>query len=437
MRAISNTTGNNNTFLGWKAGYSNTTGGSNIAIGAGALYSNSTGASTVAIGQDALHDITTQGSNVAVGYSVLRYTSSGDYNTAVGNSAGFNNTTGLDNSFFSFHAGFSNTTGSRNSFVGLFAGASNNTGSFNAIIGWNAGITNFDNSIAIGNAAVSNASNKAVIGNFSVSVIGGQVGWSTFSDGRFKKDVKQNVPGLRFINKLKPVTYFVESRKIEKFLGLADNLINNIKNNYGRSEQKLRTGFVAQDVEKAAEEIGYDFSGLNKPQNEKDNYSLVYADFVPSLVKSVQELSAMVDKKDADIETLQKENKQQQQLINTLITRLDKIEQAMTHCCSAVQQPPVSGSALIFTAADEAKLEQNVPNPFSNDTYISYYVPAKIKQAKLIITDMNNRQLKVQAVNTGYGKLTIQAGSLAAGTYIYSLYGDGKLIDSKKMILVR
>jgi hypothetical protein len=54
---------------------------------------------------------------------------------------------------------------------------------------------------------------------------------------------------------------------------------------------------VAQDVEKSAQEIHYDFDGVNHPQNDKDNYSLVYADFVPSLVKAVQELSKMNDDK--------------------------------------------------------------------------------------------------------------------------------------------
>jgi len=51
----------------------------------------------------------------------------------------------------------------------------------------------------------------------------------------------------------------------------------------------VRTGFIAQDVEKAAQDAGYDFSGLHKPTNDKDNYSLAYAEFTVPLVKAVQE----------------------------------------------------------------------------------------------------------------------------------------------------
>jgi hypothetical protein len=45
--------------------------------------------------------------------------------------------------------------------------------------------------MALGYAATVNASNKVVVGNSSVTVIGGQVGWSILSDGRFKSNIKE------------------------------------------------------------------------------------------------------------------------------------------------------------------------------------------------------------------------------------------------------
>jgi hypothetical protein len=50
------------------------------------------------------------------------------------------------------------------------------------------------------------------------------------------------------------------------------------------------TGFIAQEVERAAAELGFDFSGVDKPKNERDLYGLRYAEFVVPLVKAVQEL---------------------------------------------------------------------------------------------------------------------------------------------------
>src|SRR5439155_4603107 len=64
-------------------------------------------------------------------------------------------------------------------------------------------------------------------------------------------------------------------------------------------EQVVYTGFVAQEVEKAAKELNYDFSGVDAAKNDKDLYGLRYAEFVVPLVKAVQELSQKVEKLEA------------------------------------------------------------------------------------------------------------------------------------------
>jgi len=70
-------------------------------------------------------------------------------------------------------------------------------------------------------------------------------------------------------------------------------------------QEKFRySGFIAQEVEKAAQEIGYDFSGLDKPQKEGNLYGLRYGDFVVPLVKAVQELKNIVDSQNKEIEEL-------------------------------------------------------------------------------------------------------------------------------------
>jgi len=52
--------------------------------------------------------------------------------------------------------------------------------------------------------------------------------------------------------------------------------------------------------------------------------------------------------------------------------------------------------------------------------------------------NMNGETVKTIAVNgAGYGQLNLQTGQLAAGTYTYSLFVDGKLVESKRMVLVR
>ena len=64
------------------------------------------------------------------------------------------------------------------------------------------------------------------------------------------------------------------------------------------------SGFIGQEVEEAAREAGYDFSGVMPPQNDKDYYSLCYAEFVIPLVKAVQEQQEMIEQLQEEVNKL-------------------------------------------------------------------------------------------------------------------------------------
>ncbi len=82
---------------------------------------------------------------------------------------------------------------------------------------------------------------------------------------------------------------------------------------------RITSGFVAQEVEKAAQQLGYDFSGVDAPKNEKDVYALRYADFVVPLVKAVQELNVTNEELKNTVNELTRQNEQ-------LIQRIEKLE---------------------------------------------------------------------------------------------------------------
>jgi hypothetical protein len=79
-----------------------------------------------------------------------------------------------------------------------------------------------------------------------------------------------------------------------------------------RAEQEkiVHTGFIAQEVEKIAQDLGFDFDGVHHPDNENDPYSLAYAGFVVPLVKAVQEQQEIIESQNATIETLTNQNKE-------------------------------------------------------------------------------------------------------------------------------
>jgi hypothetical protein len=417
----SDTSGYDNSAFGRHALYSNTTGYYNTAVGTGALYSNDIGVGNTAVGYQALEQNSTYSANfnTAVGFQALySNTSIGGFNTATGWEALYYNTIGQHNTADGNSALSENTTGDANTAIGYQALGVNKTGSLNTGIGYGADVigNNYSNAMVLGYDALVNASNKVQVGNSHVTVIGGQVGWSTPSDGRFKNNIKENVPGLAFINKLKPVTYTLELKKFDKFLGKKDGIINSKESqeNYVMGEKKIHTGFVAQDVEKAAQEIHYDFDGVNHPQNEKDNYSLVYADFVPSLVKAVQELN----------DSLEKSNASLQQQINELKTTLQLL----------ADKTGVSLSAENISISN-ASLAQNIPNPFNHSTTIGYSIAKQFSSANIIITDKNGNVLKQVDLSANKGSVNVDASTLSSGAYQYSLIVDDKLIDTKQMVL--
>lgn len=415
-----------NTALGYQSMYSNQNGYGNVANGANALYYNTSGAYNVAVGQEALYRNSTGIGNTGTGYHTLYANSLGNYNTASGYNALALNSLGNYNVATGYRSLYNNVNGSSNTAIGYNTLYTQN-GSYNTAVGRNAGyarisnnnctylgyaadasVNALTNATAIGNAAKVNASNKVVIGNTSVTVIGGQVGWSTFSDGRFKTDIKQNVPGLSFINRLNPVTYHINYRKLDEFLMNDDS--SDFKDHLTQNK-KLKTGFIAQEVEKIANDINYDFDGINKPQNDKDNFSIVYAAFVPSLVKAVQELAKQNDELKREVEALR---------------------QAITNTATA------GNSSVQIINISSGSLEQNLPNPFNSSTKINYTLPQTYASAKIIITDKSGKVLKEVNINgSGKGNITVDASSLTAGTYQYTLYANGKLIDTKQMVIIK
>ena len=54
----------------------------------------------------------------------------------------------------------------------------------------------------------------------------------------------------------------------------------------------------------------------------------------------------------------------------------------------------------------------------------------------MIITDVYGKKLKQISLNTkGKGTLNVDTSGLAAGTYSYTLFVDGKIIETKKMVV--
>jgi trimeric autotransporter adhesin len=348
---VANTAGNNNTAVGSLTLTNNQTGYSNVAIGAQALRFSSDKSNLVAIGDSALYNNGQSSplpwqatANTAIGSKALFLNSYGSDLTATGYNSLYNNTSGVANAAYGSLSLQFNTTGSANTAFGFSSLEINQTGSYNTgigtqvlrfnkasqyntavgyqaansyDIGWNNTIIGADadvsfngqyNSIAIGNIATCPDNSTVRIGNSANWSYGGYANWTNISDERFKKNITENVKGLDFIMKLRPVTYQLNvadlSKKLNEFSNSRPN--ESMKKAMAEKEQMWWTGFLAQDVEAAAKQSGFEFSGVDKPRNTDGLYGLRYAEFVVPLVKAVQEQQMKIEQLEKQNELLLK-----------------------------------------------------------------------------------------------------------------------------------
>ncbi len=254
--------------------------------------------------------------NTGIGYESMTLNTSGTLNTALGYKSLDENTTGSRNSTFGHGSMGENISGNYNTAFGYNALASNTSGNGNTAFGYNAYTSGtYSNSTAIGYNASVNGNNQVHIGNTSVTEIKGQVAFTTYSDGRIKENIKEDVVGLDFIMKLRPVTYTINLDKENQILGLEHQ--DDLPGKYD-IERKRQTGFIAQEVDSAAEKTGFNFSAIDRPEHDNDLYGLSYAAFVVPLVKGMQEQQKEIK----DLRTQNNELKQRLAEIEKILLKI-------------------------------------------------------------------------------------------------------------------
>lgn len=303
-----------------------TSGGDNTACGEQALFYNTTGAENTAVGQLALREnigdrntafcgfkTATNMDNAtcfgtvfpdggdgtcAISLSSLQSLTNGQYNIAFGSFSAQHVTTGDYNVGIGWLSGSNQTTASLGTSAGDGATFSGN-GNSQASIGYNA-VCPAANTIRIGNAANNN------------NLTGGFGAWQNISDGRLKRAVREDVPGLAFINGLRPVTYRFDVTVYDDFTGLAKRMRDSADVEEYTAYQEAsahasavrQTGFLAQEVDSLAQAIGYEFSGLHRPTGPTDHYTIGYEQFVVPLVKAVQEQQGQLTETRAEMEAI-------------------------------------------------------------------------------------------------------------------------------------
>lgn len=220
------------------------------------------------------------------------------------------------------------------------------------------------------------------------------------SDRRMKRNIQPIVDAKQYVLNLQPVTYDLIPE--EDFIGDSAKLLN-------------KAGFIAQDVlEVLPGAVGY--------MEEVDRYTLSYNHFIPYLTQTIQE-------QEQEIQTLKDQLSSLQEIVQSLLVQNSNVNASPRN--NAPKNNPQN-------AIQEAKLFQNLPNPFSERTIIRYELPKTAGNAYLQVFDMSGRMLQnIQLPHQEIGQVEISAGELTPGAYTYSLVVSGKVVDSKRMVVTQ
>lgn len=375
--------GSNNSALGHSALYSNTTGSENTAAGYEALYNNNANANT-AVGKDALWTNSSGINNTAIGVEALEDTDA-DNNTGMGYRAGWSNGAGTENTAFGYLANFSVPNDVNQTAIGAFA------------------LTTQSDMVRLGDA------NIAVLSSFGASI-------SLGSDGRFKSNIsEEDVKGLEFIRLLRPVSYNMNTRKKTEFT--TKTLPHELRamylnKDFSASTTTRRSGFIAQEVEAAMTNTGYDFDGLHKPQNDHSTYSIVYESFVVPLVKAIQEQQRIIEG------------------YNEQVHLIDKLLEEQYDEEASAQAGLMSD---FFEPGFNLEYQKNAETKHTLDITVRF--PENVNDASLGIYDLDGKQVFYAGQLKKGSSLFIPFESPGPGIYLGSIIINGSIAGSKKILV--
>lgn len=236
--------------------------------------------------------------------------------------------------------------------------------------------------------------------------------WISGSDKRLKSNIKSFNGGLQEVLRINPVSYRYNGKGgIEK-------------------SNKEYVGVIAQEFMKIApyavsEYEFVDLESLKTADGEekeivKSKESYLQVDNGPIkwlLVNAIKEQQSIIDTQKEDINQLKDE-------IGELRSLIKDLASAQT-------------SSKDVHLQGEAFLGQNEPNPFNASTKIAYKLPDGISSGEIAFYGLDGSMLHTVQINEAQGNINLSQDDLPNGQYTYSLIVNGRIMDTKKMILIK
>ena len=217
-----------------------------------------------------------------------------------------------------------------------------------------------------------------------------------YSDKRLKKNINTLPFNRSSFSKLSPVSF-----------DMSDSLLiaKKDKKNRRNATTTHEYGFIAQEIQDLYPQLVI--------EDDSTGYLKIKPlELLPILVKALHDQQAQID------------------ALTELVTKSNSGPKKVS---ADMKDNPSETDVLTYPV-----LDQNIPNPFNTATTIGLYLPSTIGSAAIYVYDMNGVQLKNYSISErGKSTVTIQGSEFKAGMYLYALIADGKVIDTKRMILTK
>ena len=204
------------------------------------------------------------------------------------------------------------------------------------------------------------------------------------SDKRFKKNINEMKNVSEKIAKIKSYTYEFKTEEFKE-------------KNFAKGEQ---FGFIAQELKEEFPQLVVEGPG---------GYNYVnYIGMIPVLLEAIKEQHQQIEELKALVKgSFDNSN------INTK-----------------------TFSSVTLNDAQVIVLEQNVPNPFAEQTSITYNLTEGVQKAQILFYNADGKLINTSdlRIKAGQGQLNVFASDLSNGVYTYTLVVDGNVIESKRMI---
>ena len=215
--------------------------------------------------------------------------------------------------------------------------------------------------------------------------------------------------------------------KVLAMRGVSFNWNQNLMPDYALDNIE-HVGFIAQEINAVDPRLTF--------ISDENLMHVDYNKIVPIAVEAIQELNGQIALRDSIITSLNDRLTHLENCLSGILPFLCQISNSSIQPTQEVFQQQLKNEINVqLSSKNTIILNQNVPNPFAEQTQISFSIPETVKKAQIHFYDANGKLINsVEVQERGLGQLNVFANDLSTGVYTYTLVADGQIVATKKMM---